>query len=250
MRICAVVPVFNHGKEAVAVVRALRSADLDVILVDDASDAETALILGNLSAEDSHISVVTHVFNQGKGGSVMSGLKEAHARGFTHALQIDADGQHDTADVPGMLDASRSRPNAVIAGTPIFDETIPRSRLHARYISHFWVWVETLSLDIRDSMCGFRIYPLEPTLAVMNKVRLGRRMEFDPEILVRLHWDGVPIVTFPTKVRYPSGGLSNFRPLQDNLLVSWRHTRLVIGMIVRLPRILARRILRGNSGRL
>ena len=65
------------------------------------------------------------------------------------------------------------------------------------------VWLETLSFDIVDSMCGFRVYPLAPTLALLDRQRLGPRMDFDTEILVRLHWRDVPMRWLPTRVSYP-----------------------------------------------
>jgi len=241
MNACAIVPVYNHGAEARHVISDLLDAGLDVILVDDASNPKNARILDEHAQSDSRITLVRHTVNQGKGGAVMSGFTRAHKKGYTHALQIDADGQHDTGDIPTLLTAAHQNPQAVIAAAPLFDDSVPKGRFYARYISHFWVWVETLSFDIRDCMCGFRLYPLAPVLKVMSQVKLGRRMDFDPEILVRLHWAGVPVVTVLTKVKYIGDGLSNFRPWQDNLLVSWRHTRLVFGMLIRLPMILRRR---------
>jgi len=241
MSTCAIVPVYNHGAEARQVISDLMDAGLDVILIDDASNRENARMLAKYAESNDRITLIRHRVNQGKGGAVMSGLARAHEKGHSHALQIDADGQHDTANIPALLSAARQNPQAIIAAYPIFDESIPKGRFYARYISHFWVWIETLSFDIRDSMCGFRLYPLAPVLRIMSQVKLGRRMDFDPEILVRLHWAGVPVVTVLTKVKYIEGGLSNFRPWHDNLLISWRHTRLIFGMLIRLPLILRRR---------
>lgn len=245
IKACAIVPVYNHGAEARPVISHLLNAGLDVIIVDDASSADNADILDHYAAEDSRVSLIRHRVNQGKGGAVISGLMQAHKSGYSHALQIDADGQHNTDDIPTMLAAANKTPQGVIAGTPIFDETVPKGRFYARYISHFWVWVETLSFDIQDSMCGFRIYPLTPVIKILNRTTLGHRMDFDPEILVRLHWAGVPIISVPTKVKYMEGGLSNFRPWHDNWLLTVRHTRLVFEMLIRLPVILKRRLFGG-----
>jgi hypothetical protein len=110
----------------------------------------------------------------------------------------------------------------------MYDESAPKSRKFGRYITHFWVWVETFSFDIADSMCGYRIYPLEPVARIMAATRIGARMDFDTEIAVRLHWRGVPIVNIPTRVIYPQGNVSNFEMLRDNIRISWMHTRLAL----------------------
>ena len=221
---------------------ALLESGLNVILIDDASDDKNAHILDDYNNSNDEITLVRNEVNTGKGGAVKSGFLKARDNSFSHVLQIDADGQHDINDIPNILRLGEENPNAVITGVPVYDKTVSKGRYYARYISHFWVWIETLSFDIQDSMCGFRLYPLKPVLDVMSKVKLGHRMDFDPEVLVRLHWAGVTIISFMTKVKYIQGGLSNFRPFQDNLLISLRHTYLVIGMLVRLPFIIARRL--------
>lgn len=134
---------------------------------------------------------------------------------------------------------AQSNPGAVISGAPDY-RNVPRLRLYGRYLTHVWVWINTLSLEIQDSMCGFRIYPLEITLGVLEKSYTGDRMDFDPEILVRLHWDGVRIIQMRTTVTYPRDGVSHFRGVRDNVLISWMHTRLFFGMVWRLPRLLLR----------
>ena len=132
---------------------------------------------------------------------------------------------------------------------PSYDESVPRHRYYSRYITHFWVWVETLSLEIRDSMCGFRVYPLAQTLALADRVRIGRRMDFDTEVAVRLSWRGTPVISVPTRVIYPENGISNFRLWRDNLAISWMHTRLCAGMLLRLPLLLYRLMRRHWPGR-
>ena len=158
--------------------------------------------------------------NGGKGAAVMAGLRAARRAGYTHALQIDADGQHDAADVPRFLDAARAEPHAVILGQPVFDESVPRSRLYGRYVTHVWVWIETLSLSIRDSMCGFRLYPLDAACALIDSVDLPTRMDFDIAILVRLHWRGLAFHGIPTRVTYAADGVSHFDVLWDNVRIS------------------------------
>lgn len=243
MNACIVIPVYNHGATIANVLAQLEPFGLPVILVDDGSDADTARTLQQLTNNHpTRITLYTRTENGGKGAAVMDGLRQAQRLGFSHALQIDADGQHHSADLPRFLDVAQRNPEALITGTPQYDDSVPKGRLYGRYLTHVWVWINTLSLDIRDSMCGFRVYPLAATLAIIDHVALGKRMEFDCEILVRLHWQGTPIINLPTAVQYPENGLSHFRLLKDNLLISQMHARLFFGMLVRLPWILQRRI--------
>ncbi|UFH49626.1 glycosyltransferase family 2 protein [Pseudomonas sp. KNUC1026] len=237
---CAVIPVYNHERAVPAVVAALLAEGLPCVLVNDASSPACAAVLAQL-AEAENTWLVNLPVNQGKGGAVMAGLREAQRLGFTHALQVDADGQHDLADVRRFLDASRQRPGELICGYPQYDASVPKGRLYARYLTHVWVWINTLSLSIPDSMCGFRVYPLAQVLPVIDGQRLGRRMDFDPEVLVRLHWRNQPMHWLQTRVHYPSDGVSHFRPVEDNVLISRMHARLFFGMLLRWPAILWRR---------
>ncbi len=233
-RACAVVPCYNHGATAGAVVARLVAHGLDTLLVDDGSDAASAEALRAIAALQPRVQLLRLEPNGGKGAAVVHGLREAAKRGFTHALQVDADGQHDIHDVPRFLQEGRRQPNAAVCGLPRYDTSAPRSRRYGRWITHFWVWLETRSFAIGDALCGFRLYPLAPTLALANRVRLARGMSFDIDVIVRLAWEGLPIINVPTWVTYPRGGISHFRLLRDNLRVSGTHTRLVLGMLWRL----------------
>lgn len=237
---CAVIPVYNHEHAVPAVVAGLLRSGLPCVLVDDASSPACARVLRQL-AEREQVHLVELTANQGKGGAVMAGLREAARLGFSHALQVDADGQHDLSDVERFIEHSRLYPQALICGYPQYDSSVPKGRLYARYLTHVWVWINSLSLQIPDSMCGFRVYPLPPTLALINSVKLGKRMDFDPEILVRLAWREQPMRWLPTKVHYPQDGLSHFRLVHDNALISKMHTKLFFGMLLRAPLILSRR---------
>ncbi|MBB3194237.1 glycosyltransferase family 2 protein [Roseateles terrae] len=236
----AVIPVYNHAVPVVRVAQALRAHGLPVLLVDDGSEPVCAAALDRLALEDG-IELLRLPQNQGKGGAVMAGLTHALGLGWTHALQIDADGQHDTTDVPAFLAQAQQHPDHFICGCPIYDASVPKGRLYGRYATHIWVWINTLSFAVRDSMCGFRIYPLAEVVDLLRRTRVGRRMDFDVEIAVRLVWAGVPVINQPTRVRYPEDGVSHFRVLRDNVLISAMHTRLFFGMLWRAPRLLWRR---------
>lgn len=237
---CAVIPVYNHERTLPAVVAALLAEDLPCVLVDDGSSPAAAAVIDQL-AEHPSVHLHRHGINQGKGAAVTSGLREAARLGFSHALQVDADGQHELSRVSLFLDRACQAPEALICGYPQYDASVPKSRLYGRYLTHVWVWINTLSTSIRDSMCGFRVYPLAPTLALIDSEPLGSRMDFDTEILVRLHWRAQPMVWLPTRVNYPADGISHFRLWRDNLLISSMHARLFGGMLLRAPALLWRR---------
>ncbi len=247
--ICAVIPSFNHSEKLAQISQILLTKNIAVIIVDDASTKMHSKMLQQISNANNDIHLVTHHENQGKGGAVITGLLTAQKLGYSHALQIDADGQHDLNDVSSFLDLSAEYPNALISGRPIYNDSIPKGRLWGRSITHFWVHIETLSLQVKDTMCGFRIYPLSATCQLIAQVNLGKRMDFDIEIMVRLFWRNTDIKFIATNVDYPEDGQSHFRALHDNVLISWLHTRLVIGMLVRLPFLLRHKISNGIAKR-
>ena len=173
-------------------------------------------------------------------GSLLTGARFAAEAGYTHALQIDADGQHQVSDIPRFLEQAAAHPQALIVGCPEYGKTVPSLRLYLRYLTHVWVWINTLSRQIKDSMCGFRVYPLPPMIALEQRQKLGERMNIDIEVLVRLYWAGLEIINVDTPVSYPSDGVSHFRVVLDNFLISRMHATLFFGMLLRLPLLIAR----------
>lgn len=239
---CVLIPVYNHEHAIGSVVNAILALDLPCILVDDGSSPECAKVLDQLAAAaPEQIMLVRHAVNRGKGGAVMTGFEHAAMSGYSHALQIDADGQHCVADIPRFLEHAAAQPQAVITGYPVYDESVPLLRFYGRYLTHVWVWINTLSLKIRDSMCGFRVYPLQSVLQLTRRQKIGMRMNFDTEILVRMYWDDISIVNIPTRVGYPSDGVSHFQVWRDNALISRMHATLFFGMLLRMPQLLARK---------
>jgi len=241
MKSCIIIPVFNHGEALAGVLERLSSYGLPTILIDDGSDSTTRDAIADLVSRHS-LELLTLPENRGKGAAVIAGLRAAWDRGFTHAVQLDADGQHDVNDLGLLLDQARARPDALVTGVPQFDESIPRSRFYGRFVTRFWVCIETLSLKIPDTMCGFRVYPLEACIDLLDERSIGRRMDFDTEIMVRLYWRGVELIPVPTRVIYPESGISHFNIWRDNWLITRMHTRLFFGMLIRLPMLLARKL--------
>jgi glycosyltransferase involved in cell wall biosynthesis len=224
---CLLIPIYNHKDTIGGVLDSLAHLGLPCLVVDDGSDARTQETLRREGARLPWVEVHRLPTNRGRGAALRHGYQRAAERAFSHVVQLDADGQHDPADVPKFLEAARREPEALILGRPIFGAESPRARLYGRKLSQAFVWAVTGSLAIRDPLCGFRCFPLSRTLPLLDGVTLGDRMDFDPEIVVRLAWDGVSIVNIPTRVRYFRGGLSHFRMVRDNILIVRTYLRLV-----------------------
>ena len=239
---CFVIPVYNHAVGIANTIEKLKPYDLACIVVDDGSDEACAEVVQRLADVHEHVEAIRHRSNRGKGGAVKTALSRASECGYSHAIQIDADEQHDLSSLEDMLSAARENTDAVILGTPEYDASVPRGRYYGRYATHIWVWINSVSLAIPDAMCGFRIYPLVPVVGLINSDRLGERMDFDIEVLVKLSWRGLRFVSLPVRVRYDQDIPSHFHYIKDNLRISAMHTRLFFGMLVRLPRLLARKL--------
>ena len=237
---CAIIPVFNHQQKIAIVLLRLHEFNLPCIVIDDGSDVDCAQVLNELAQQHDWISLQRLAQNSGKGAAVCHGLAYAQIQGYTHALQVDADGQHDLNDVPLFLAQAQENPTAVISGWRSYD-AMPAGRRSGRKLTDFWVCVNTLSTRLKDSMCGYRLYPLLPTMKLLECKKIGARMDFDTDILVRLYWQGLDVKNVPTKIVYQDDIPSHFHILKDNLRISWMHTRLFFGMLPRIPRLLKRR---------
>jgi len=239
-RPCLVVPVYNHPDGIALVCERVQAYELPCILVDDGSDERCRKVLDQLAAAHDWVQLIRFEENRGKGSAVCAGLLRAAQAGFSHALQVDADGQHDLGDIAAFLSRSQDKPEAVVTGSRVADG-ISATRHYGRKLTDWLVWLETLSTTIEDSMCGFRLYPLGSTVQLIQQHGVGRRMNFDTDILVRLVWRGVPVEQVSTRVIYRDGIPSHFRMVRDNLYMIVMHTRLVLGMLPRAPLLLWRK---------
>ena len=238
-----VIPVYNHAEAIGITLERVLQCDIDVLLVDDGSDQECNEVLLDLSKKFyERVNLLVLAPNGGKGNAVKAGLKALLADGYSHGVQIDADGQHDISDLPDFIAAARDNPDALITGYPEYDESVPRLRYYSRYLTHVWVWINTLSFEIRDSMCGFRVYPLASVVQLLEQEKCGQRMDFDPEVIVRWLWRGGRVTNRPTRVDYPLDGVLHFDLWNDNVLITLMHTRLFFGMLRRLPKLLWRKM--------
>ncbi|MAE95986.1 MAG: glycosyl transferase [Deltaproteobacteria bacterium] len=230
-RPCALIPTYDNPHTVRHVVCEVRKHLEDVIVVDDGSGDAGRRAIEALAGEGLAI-VRRREKNGGKGAAVKTGFAAASELGFSHAVQIDADGQHSLEDLPRFLAAARAQPEALVLGSPIFDETQPFGRAFGRKISQFWVNLETGGRVIDDPQCGFRVYPVEAAIAAGAR---GNRMQFDQELPVRMIWRGARVLNLPTRVRYLSeeeGGISHFQMFRDNARISAMHTRLVFSLIL------------------
>jgi len=237
---CIVIPVYRHFGPLAVVLDQLDRYRLRCYLVDDCNKTPLKDAIAAELSRRPHVEVLRLEIHGGKGAACVEGARLAHRHGFSHAIFIDADDQHEVADIPRVLALSLQNPTAMILGNPMFDPSAPMARRFGRIVSNMWVWLETLSFDIKDSLCGFRCLPLAPFLQIASGCQLGRRMDFDPDIAVRLFWEGVPAVNFETHIRYPPQGISNFDFLHDNVALFRLHSRLFFGMVVRSPLLLLR----------
>lgn len=237
-----VVPHYNHHRQFAAGLPALLGLGTPIIVVDDGSDQENLRTLQQLTDVNPGIELVSMPRNRGKGAAVKTGLTIAASRGFTHAMQIDADGQHAASDGSKLLAVARDNPAALVCGRPVFDESIPKARLRGRKFTQFWVVLETLGNRVKDAMCGFRVYPLAVIEPLVDGFYTGPRMDFDIEILVKADWLGVPMIYVETQVQYPEDGISHFDYLRDNIDITLMHTRLMFGMLPRSGKLVWRLI--------
>lgn len=235
---CFLIPVYNHKDHLESTFQQLQAFQHPVFVVNDGSDLETTLVLRQLCAKYSQVHLFERLRNGGKGAAVQDAIWQAFLHGHTHALQLDADGQHNIGDIPVLLTEAKKHLNSMILGSPHYGSDAPIGRIIGRQISKFWVWIETLSTAIEDPLVGFRVYPIAPCIPLIRKEVLGNRMEFDLQILVRLFWAGVRVVNVPTHITYPQDGASHFRMVHDNIQISKAHTALFFGMLWRAPRLL------------
>lgn len=239
------IPSYNPGHKVYDTVREARTQWTPVWVVVDGSTDGTARGLRAMADQDDGLHVLVLPHNVGKGAAVLQGLDAAAAQGFTHALTMDSDGQHPSDLIPAFMAASASDPTAMVLGKPVFDASAPALRVNGRKISNGWANLETLWAGIGDSLYGFRVYPIQPLRQVMQGQRWMRRFDFDPEAVVRMCWRGIRPINLPAPVKYfraDEGGVSHFNYLRDNLLLTWMHSRLFAGFLLRLPLLLWRRL--------
>lgn len=235
-----ILPSYNSGRLLAETARAVLAVWQPVWVVLDGSTDESVAEIQDLARTEPGLSVIHLTENRGKGGASLVAMEAAAKAGYTHALLMDADGQHPAQEVAPFMELSREHPKAMILGEPVFGPEAPAERVKGRRVGNWFANLETLRGGIRDSLFGFRLYPLRPAIKIMRSIRTGRRFDFDTELAVRLYWAGVEPINRPVPVKYPEksdGGVTHFRYLRDNLLLVTTHTRLCILLFPRLWRV-------------
>jgi glycosyltransferase involved in cell wall biosynthesis len=228
------IPSYNTGPALRQTVQAAMAAWSPVWVVIDGSTDDSAAMLEPFRNQG--LRVLPLPRNGGKGAAVLHGLRAATSEGFTHALVMDADGQHPADLIPTFMTISAEHPNAMVLGKPVFDRTAPIVRVLWRRVSNALVHFETWGCRIGDSLFGFRVYPILPLRAIMESTQWMRGFDFDAEAAVRLHWRGIAPINIEAPVRYFSpaeGGVSHFRYGRHNLLLAWMHLRLLAAFLWR-----------------
>lgn len=248
MKTAFIIPVYKHGSTLESVIEGLSQFNLPFIVVDDGNDEQNRVYIEQCAKKHSEVTLVSYRKNHGKGFAMSRGILKAHKLGFTHIFQVDADGQHDVNACHIFLEASKKAPEAVINGYPQYDESVPQIRKGGREFSNNWGRICSLDFSIKDVLCGFRIYPVEPFYKLLrHHAYINHRMGYDVDILVHLSWLGLKTINLPVIVTYPKDGISNYRMVRDNIGMSLTFARLCLGMFIRLPKLLLRKVRKDKS---
>jgi glycosyltransferase involved in cell wall biosynthesis len=224
-----VIPVYNHAGTLRDVVTRTLAVCGDVLVVDDGSTDGSVEVLKGLP-----VRFIRHEKNKGKGVAILTAAHEARRLGMSHIITIDADGQHDPANISRFIPAIRENPLAIVVGKRIFNsKTVPFSSRFGRSFSNFWLRVET-GYSLKDTQSGFRAYPV----ILLEWLKLHeKRYSFEIEVLVKAAWAWIELKEVDISVHYPepSKRISHFRPLMDNLALTVLNTRLIVRAILPIP---------------
>lgn len=239
LRLCVVVPTYNHRKTLPDVLNDILQYTTSVIVVNDGSTDGTSEILNNFVA---FIDVVSYTPNRGKGFALKTGFNRAEALGYKGAITIDSDGQHIALEIERFVVYAMRHPDALLLGQRTIQGDMPGKNSFANQFSNFWFTVQT-AYRFRDTQNGFRLYPL----SVMKGLRpLSTRYEAELEMLVRSAWKGIPVIPVPVHVYYPPQDvrISHFRPGKDFLRISVLNTLFtLLAIIYGYPSMFIRRFL-------
>ncbi len=225
-RVAIVIPVYNHGTRISDVVSQVIPLGFPVFVVDDGSTDATPDILRGMA----EITVLTHSQNKGKGAALLTGFSAAQ-KSCDWAVSIDADGQHKAEDIEKLLQGVQGNTRSIVIGNRqgMNQDHVPWTSKFGRKFSNFWVWVSGGPM-VSDSQSGFRLYPLPEVLGL--DVR-ARRFQYEVEVLVKGHQQGIVVVEAPVQVVYQKGAerISHFHPWHDFLRNSQTFSRLIFQRI-------------------
>ena len=242
-RYCIIIPTYNNCRTVSDVVERSLAVCPDVIVVNDGCTDNTVQSLCGLN-----ITILSHDRNMGKGRALKTGLRYAGSNGFTHAITIDADGQHFPEDIPVLMDASERNPKDIILGMRnLTSENMPRQNTFANRFSNFWFRLQTTQ-KLDDTQSGLRIYPID---SLYGLKLVTARYEAELELLVYAAWHGVRVTGVPVRVLYQPEGerVSHFRPFWDFFRITELNTVLCFGaLLYALPAALVRKTFGKGNG--
>jgi glycosyltransferase involved in cell wall biosynthesis len=229
------IPAFNAGSRLATTLLSALEEWSPVWVVDDGSTDDSVDAAQRMAQRDPRVRVIARPRNGGKGAAIETGLAAALAAGFTHVLTLDADGQHPSQRIRPFMEASMASPDSLVLGRPVFGPDAPRLRLYGRKLSIWLAWAEILGSGIDDPLFGFRVYPAAALRRALAETRFARGFDFDPEVAVRMAWQGSPLLNLPAPCRYlapADGGVSHFRYVRDNRRLFGLHARLLTQLVL------------------
>jgi glycosyltransferase involved in cell wall biosynthesis len=207
-RCLAILPALNEERAIRAVVEAVRAQGVDVAVVNDGSTDSTA---DAARAGGAH--VLEHPRNLGKGAALNTGFAHARAGGYETVLTLDADGQHDPADIPLFLEAYARTRIPVLIGNRMADRD--RMPLVRRWTNQYMSWLLSRHMGqyVPDTQCGFRLYRTDVIPRISDDTP---GFAAESEILLRMAKRGVRMDAVPLKAVYGEER-SKINPLRDTL---------------------------------
>jgi glycosyltransferase involved in cell wall biosynthesis len=205
--VIAFLPAFNEATRIADVVVRTRPHVREVVVIDDGSADATATV-----AHEAGAVVLRHEQNKGKGGAIMTGLEYFAKSDAMFGVFLDADGQHDPAEIPAFVCAASGA--GIVVGTRMQDTTeMPVVRKWTNQLTS-WVTSKLARQRIPDSQCGYRLM----SRAVLPDLKLSTaRFETETEMLIQAGRAGYKIVSVPIRTIYEPGRVSRIRPWQDTV---------------------------------
>jgi glycosyltransferase involved in cell wall biosynthesis len=223
LEVCVIIPTYNNAATLGQVIEDVAQYTTNIIVINDGSTDNTVEIVKQFPS----VQFISYTPNAGKGRALRKAFRYAIEKGYKYAISIDSDGQHFAKDLPAFINKLEEEPNAVIIGARNMGQaSVPGGSSFGNKFSNFWFKVET-GINSPDTQSGYRLYPLAP----MKKMRfITRKYEFEIEVLVRLAWKGVKVISVPVTVYYApkEERISHFRPFKDFFRISVLNTILVL----------------------
>ncbi|CAA6818522.1 MAG: FIG143263: Glycosyl transferase [uncultured Sulfurovum sp.] len=220
-KIIVIIPTYNNPKTIKAVVADVLAHGYEVIVVDDGSNTAIETLFSQ--EERMPIHFVRHAINEGKGQAIVSGTKKAKALGYSHVLSMDGDGQHLASEAKFLIDICEA--DEIIIGARNFDlEHVPFASKFGRWFSNMWACWDT-GQSIKDSLSGYRIYPL----SILDLPIKTTRFDWEMEVLVRHADAGKKIKEVEIECYYPLAEerVSHFKKFEDTMAIVWVHVQIL-----------------------